>query len=212
MATTFQAPGALLVPSVRRKDVKADQEYKTEQGKQFHRGDYAYTPGSPSTWKLRLTNTPGGSPDPHIVGAAVAALGAGFRGRKVQIPAADRSAVVAKVRRAWHACHPGAKATDIPKVLQASAIEGKGPKGWEDTIKQMKKSGAVTNPWALSWWMRDRGMHPHQHAAHLAAALTEAAATETRSCQDLVRAAATGDPVAWLQVAAACQLLALVTK
>ena len=90
-------------------------------------------------------------------------------------------------------------------------LAAKGPKGWEQTILHMKQQG-IKNPWALSWWMRDHGMHPHQHAAHLAVALAAAAATETRSYQDLVRAAGTGDPVARLQVAAACQLLALLTQ
>ena len=52
----------------------------------FPASDYAYAPDpkSPSTWKLRLTATPGGKPDSSIVGAACAALGKGFRGNKVE--------------------------------------------------------------------------------------------------------------------------------
>lgn len=82
---------------------------KTEGGESFPSGDYAYVPDpeKPSTWKLRLTATPGGPPDPHIVGAAIAALGpGGFRGQKVQIPAADLPAVKAKVRAAWVKANP----------------------------------------------------------------------------------------------------------
>jgi len=76
-------------------------------GKVFPKSDFAYTPSdNTSEWKLRLTSTPGGKPDPAIVGAAVAALGKGFRGKKVQIPASALAGVKAKVRAAWHKANP----------------------------------------------------------------------------------------------------------
>ncbi len=95
---------------------------KTEDGVEFPAGDFAYVPDreKPSTWKLRLTSAPGGSPDSHIVGAAVAALGPGFRGQKVQIPADDLPAVKRKVRAAWRKAHPDAKEEDIPAAIKAS--------------------------------------------------------------------------------------------
>lgn len=103
---------------------KTAQEYqtKTEDGRPFPPGDYAYVPDRerPSTWKLRLTSTPGGPPDPRIVGAAVAALGPGFRGQKVQIPSADLAAVKRKVRAAWRRAHPDASPEDVPAVIRAS--------------------------------------------------------------------------------------------
>jgi len=34
------------------------------------------------------------------------------------------------------------------------------PPGWEDTVKGMKKHPEITNPWALSWWMKGRGATP----------------------------------------------------
>ena len=76
---------------------------KTEDGKVFPASDYAYVPDpeKPSTWKLRLTATPGGEPDARIVGAALAALGPGYRGNKVEIPEADLAGVKNKVRSAW---------------------------------------------------------------------------------------------------------------
>jgi hypothetical protein len=40
------------------------------------------------------------------------------------------------------------------------AVEGVAPPGWEKTIRKMKKSGDVDNPWALAWWMKKRGAHP----------------------------------------------------
>lgn len=93
---------------------------KMEDGVKFPSSDYAYVPDSEksSTWKLRLTSTPGGKPDPRIVGAAVAALGKGFRGQKVQIPSKDLSAVKTKVRRAWLSANPKKGKDDLPSILK----------------------------------------------------------------------------------------------
>ena len=97
-----------------------DKATKTEDGKAFPASDYAYVPDAtkPSTWKLRLTLTPGGKPDARIVGAAVAALGKGFRGQKVQIPSAALAGVKAKVRSAWRKANPDKKAADIPAAIK----------------------------------------------------------------------------------------------
>ena len=100
------------------------QATRTEGGRQFPASDYAYVPDreSPSTWKLRLTSTPGGDPDPRIVGAAVAALGEGFRGNRVQIPSNQRAAVVARVRRAWLRANPNRGRDDLPDVLKSMEV------------------------------------------------------------------------------------------
>jgi hypothetical protein len=106
---------------------KADKPTKTEGGSKFFASDYAYVPDAqkPSTWKLRLTNSPGGSPDPRIVGAAVAALGPGFRGQKVQLPSKDRAAVIRRVRSAWLKANPGKTREDLPSVLKSEDNGGK---------------------------------------------------------------------------------------
>jgi hypothetical protein len=93
---------------------------KSEGGRPFPARDYAYVPdrNKPSTWKLRLTNVPGGSPDARIVGQAVAALGRGFRGNKEEIPPEALPAVKAKVRRAWLEANPGKKPEDVPRVIR----------------------------------------------------------------------------------------------
>jgi hypothetical protein len=92
---------------------------KTYAGTKFPKGDFAYTPDEvPSHWKLRLTKTPGGDPDPGIVGAAVAALGKGFRGNKVQIPSADLPSVKAKVRAAWKKANPEKGGEELPEILK----------------------------------------------------------------------------------------------
>jgi hypothetical protein len=103
--------------------VVADKATKREDGKDFPAKDYAYVPDAtkPSTWKLRLTKTPGGGPDAGIVGAAIAALGKGFRGQKVSIPAADLAGVKAKVRAAWKKANPDKKAEDMPATIKEAA-------------------------------------------------------------------------------------------
>lgn len=93
---------------------------KKEGPNSYPAGDYAYVPDAtmPSTWKLRLTSAPGGNPDPAIVGAAVAALGKGFMGNKVQIPAADLEAVKKKVHAAWLKANPDKDPKkDMPSVI-----------------------------------------------------------------------------------------------
>lgn len=104
----------------------AEAVTKTEDGKAFPAGDYAYVPDSakPSTWKLRLTKAPGGPPDSGIVGAAAAALGPGFRGQKVQIPAGDLAAVKAKVRAAWKKANPDKEADEMPAGIKEAAVGG----------------------------------------------------------------------------------------
>lgn len=35
------------------------------------------------------------------------------------------------------------------------------PPGWKGTVKAMKKHKDIDNPWALSYWMRNKGYKPH---------------------------------------------------
>jgi hypothetical protein len=101
-----------------------EEALKFEGGVAFGASDYAYVPDpkKPSTWKLRLTAKPGGPPDSGIVGAAAAALGPGFRGQKVQIPAADIGAVKAKVRAAWTKANKGKG--EMPAGIKEALAKG----------------------------------------------------------------------------------------
>ena len=45
--------------------------------------------------------------------------------------------------------------------LQQEAVA---PPGWEDTVKKMKKHKEIDNPWALAWYMKNKGAEPH-HAS-----------------------------------------------
>ena len=103
---------------------KIQEATKTEDGQSFPASDYAYVPDpdKPSTWKLRLTKSPGGEPDAGIVGAACAALGKGFRGQRVEIPSGDLAKVKAKVRVAWKKANPDKDAEDMPEQIKESFV------------------------------------------------------------------------------------------
>ena len=36
------------------------------------------------------------------------------------------------------------------------------PKGWEGTIKAMKDEKGIDNPWAMAWWMKNKGYKSHK--------------------------------------------------
>ena len=76
---------------------------------------YVPDPDSPSTWKLDIS-------DAVHVGAAAAALSpGGFRGQRVQIPAADLPGVKAKIRSAWRKFNPDKGDDDMPTSIRKEA-------------------------------------------------------------------------------------------
>lgn len=93
---------------------------KTENGEKFPAEAFAYVPdpSSPSTWKLRLWETVSSKETAAQVGRAIAAIGEGFRGNKVEIPTKDMPKVRAKILTAWKRTHPDASREDIPDMLK----------------------------------------------------------------------------------------------
>ena len=53
-------------------------------------------------------------------------------------------------------------------------LEEKAPEGWEGTVKAMKKHKEIDNPWALSHWMKNKGMKSHKKADEAFAEWAEA--------------------------------------
>ena len=74
-------------------EVVEKAETKTEDGEEYPASAFAYVPdpSKPSTWKLRLWDSLEEKETRRQIGAAIAALGKGFRGNKVKIPAEDLS-------------------------------------------------------------------------------------------------------------------------
>lgn len=148
---------------VKRGDEVDKAKTKTEGGQSFPASDYAYVPDpeKPSTWKLRLTSTPGGSPDSGIVGAAAAALGPGFRGNRVQIPSADRAAVVARVRRAWRSANPDKEDSEMPSGIKKSDLGESIAKRYLNPM-----DGAVSFATALGEELKDEAYHEVMEKVH----------------------------------------------
>lgn len=96
-------------------------QMKTEDGKQYPAEAFAYVPDpeKPSTWKLRLWDSPEEKETPSQIGRAVAALGpSGFRGNRVQIPSKDMPAVRNKIATAWRKVNRG-KGKEMPSELKS---------------------------------------------------------------------------------------------
>jgi tagatose-1,6-bisphosphate aldolase non-catalytic subunit AgaZ/GatZ len=49
----------------------------------------------------------------------------------------------------------------IIKFSDIKPIEEKAPPGWEGTVKAMKKEKKITNPFALAWYMKNKGDKSH---------------------------------------------------
>ena len=154
---TLMGPGALGMP------LYGVGVTKTEDGMAFPKAAFGYTPDDvPTHWKLRLWETPQKKVTARQVGMAVAALGKGFRGQKVAIPARELGTVKRRVLRAWHEANPGDNA--VPAVLKVSADEdGVAPPGWKKTVEKMKQHKDIDNPFAIAWWLKNRGAHPSKH-------------------------------------------------
>lgn len=45
----------------------------------------------------------------------------------------------------------------VPKNMQAKA-----PPGWEGTVRKMKGHPKIGNPYALAWYMKDKGYQSHE--------------------------------------------------
>jgi hypothetical protein len=45
-------------------------------------------------------------------------------------------------------------------VVDAKEVVAVAPPGWEKTVKKMKKHKKIDNPWALAWWMKEKGYKP----------------------------------------------------
>ncbi len=110
---------------------------KSEGGIDFPSAAYAYVPDpeTPSTWKLRLWESPSLKTTAKQVGMALAALGPGFRGNKVEIPANDLGSVKRKVLAAWKSQHSEAKPEEVPEVLKSVSKGG----DYTMTVEELSK-------------------------------------------------------------------------
>ena len=94
---------------------------KTEGGSEFSSSAYLVVPDpeEPSTWKLRVEETPGKVTTAQL-GRAAAALGPGFRGNKVNLSNDQRASALRKLRGLYKS--HGASGDDLPSVLQQASV------------------------------------------------------------------------------------------
>lgn len=96
---------------------------KTEGGDAYPAEAFAYVPDPerPSTWKLRLWDSPEERETIAQVSRAVSAISpTGFRGERVDIPAADLPAVKGRLRAAWRRVNGPER--DLPRILKAETF------------------------------------------------------------------------------------------
>lgn len=98
-------------------------------GKAHPAADFAYVPDAekPSTWKLPIF-------DASHASAAVAALGEGYRGKKVSIPDEERGKVLQNVRNAYREHFPD---KELPDVLKKSGDSNMSEKTPEQLQKEL---------------------------------------------------------------------------
>lgn len=101
---------------------KASKSKEDDTSKEFTAKDYAHCPDpkDKSTFKMRLTKTPGGDPDKGLVKAAAKALASG----KFKMSADEVDKATAKVKTAAKKC--GMSEDDLPKALTEKAAETRG--------------------------------------------------------------------------------------
>lgn len=103
----------------------AEKAMKTEGGKQYPATAYLYVPDTkkPSTWKLRIWETPDTKVTMKQLGRAVAAIGKGFRGQKVSgIPSGEMAKIKSKIHSLYKKA--GVKEEDIPEILKGKSSKG----------------------------------------------------------------------------------------
>jgi hypothetical protein len=111
------------------------QATKREDDEDFPAEAFAYVPDPerPSTWKLRLWDSLEEKVTAAQVGRALAALGpGGFRGNRVEIPAADLPAVRREILAAWRTVHEAD--AEIPEVLKEETFVP--PKGVQEAAQR----------------------------------------------------------------------------
>lgn len=102
---------------------------KREDGVDYPKRDFAYTPTEqPSTWKLRLAEGSPGNITVAQLGRAAAAFSAGgFRGNRVQLPAAAVASVKRRIRSEYTKL--GVKPEDMPASVKSGFTVWKAANG-----------------------------------------------------------------------------------
>jgi len=123
---------------------EGEKASKTEGGESFSASDYAYVPepDKPSTWKIRLTESPGKMTVAQVARAITALQPGGFRGNEAQIPAGDRAGVKSKISAA------------IGKIPGADDTQKKGLHDRLDAVKELAEEEKVGKRVQSAWILK----------------------------------------------------------
>ena len=115
---------------------------KTEGGSEYNASAFAYVPdpGIPSTWKLRLEESPGHVTIAQLGRAAAAFSAGGFRGNRVEIPSADVAKAKARIRAAYRKMEVAME--DMPMSIREAAK----PKRGETRIRESIEGAVEPQP------------------------------------------------------------------
>lgn len=118
------------------------EDMKTDGGVQYPKEAYLYVPDAtkPSTWKLRIWETPDLKITRRQLGRAAAAFSAGgFRGQKVELPSEDVSKIKSKLVSLYK--KDGASKEEIPNYLLEEGGEDYMPeeKRMDDMDKKLQE-------------------------------------------------------------------------
>lgn len=120
------------------KEFEAKAVTKTDRGMRFTAQAFLVVPDTtkPSTWKLRIQETPGNVSVPQL-GRAAAALGPGFRGQRVDLPTAERRSASKKLIALYRENEVSDK--DIPPYMWGLAgMKAPEQKGFSSFIPVVK--------------------------------------------------------------------------
>jgi len=75
----------------------------------------------------------------------------------------DPDSNINKALRRWH-CESIEEMQELIMIGEQyiSKLKESAPKGWEGTVKAMKKHKDIDNPWALAHWMKNKGYKSHK--------------------------------------------------
>lgn len=107
---------------------------RKEDDKNFLASDYAYVPDvfKSDTWKLRLTDTPGGEPSARVIDETLSSLTKVFEDKSFILKA--KTEVIKNLTRAWLGANTDKTNDDLPEILKSNSKEN------DMTLEEMKKA------------------------------------------------------------------------
>lgn len=168
-----------MIPTIDMDDVRAwlvnDKASKTDGGDKFESTAYLYCPDKekPSTWKLRIEETPGKVTIAQL-GRAAAALGPGYRGNHVDMPAEDKKMAARKLIGMYR--KHDVMDSDIPNHLWDMAdMSQRRPNGAKQAVLGAGFKAVKQEDGSTRWFMLSSGAFEDRDGEIMSQAFIESA-------------------------------------